>query len=297
MVVKTARIYVQIAVADRFACGRATDGLIECWGGDPSGCGGTANTYGACTFPWTPTVLNGVANATYLSTGNSHLCAVVANGDVYCWGSNSLGESSGDGKTTAVPFTAPARIPNLGPAAAVSTLGRTCVLLRTGRVTCWGSADSGGLGNGDSGTDRTKPDTEVIGISDAVEISGTCVRLRNGDVYCWGRGPVGDGSTADSAVPAKVLLPVPATGLGGLKFAGTFVLTAGGVPYWWNSNATFGAVNLRPVVYSGITDAVASHAQADSQWFLLRNGTVRSEGGQRGVNAGSGIDFSVYKAP
>ncbi len=297
VLVKTSRIYVQVAVADRFACGRATDGVIECWGGKPSDCGGTANTYGACTFPWTPTVLNGVTNAVYLSAGNNHLCAVVANGDVYCWGSNSAGESSGDGKTTAVPFTAPARIPNLGPASAASSQGGTCVLLRSGRVTCWGDASSGVLGNGDSVTPRTRPDTEVIGVTEAVEIAGTCVRLRNGDVYCWGRGPVGDGSTADSAVPAKVSLPVPATALGGLKFAGTFVLTEGGVPYWWNGNESFGAINLRPVVYPGITDAVTSHARADTQWFLLRDGTVRSAGGVRGVNAGNGINFSVYTAP
>ena len=38
-------------------------------------------------------------------------------------------------------------------------------------------------------------------------------------------------------------------------------------------------------------------ARADTQWFLLRDGTVRSAGGTGGVNAGNGIDFSVYTAP
>jgi hypothetical protein len=302
--VHSSRRHVQVAVADNMACARADDGLIECWGGNPANCGSVEprNSYGRCSFPWVPTVLNGVTGAVYLGSGNSHLCAVVENGDVYCWGGNGSGELSGDGSTVHVPYTAPARIPNLGPASAVSANGPTCVVLRTGRVTCWGGAANGNLGNGDALTDHLRPDTEVLGVVDAVEVKGTCARTRGGDVYCWGRGPLGDGTEADSAVPVRVAMPRGiVVSLAGLKFAGTFALTTGGIPYEWNTNTVFGPYAPFPQIRPGIVDAVAAHAQADTFWYVLRDGTVVGLGGAGEVHPrtvdGGTVNLSTYVAP
>ncbi len=74
-------------------------------------------------------------------------CAVGASGDVYCWGSNAIGQA-GDGTKDHAFYTV--RVKGLpAPATQVKTTATsTCALLTNGKVYCWGSNSSGQLGSG-----------------------------------------------------------------------------------------------------------------------------------------------------
>jgi alpha-tubulin suppressor-like RCC1 family protein len=88
-----------------------------------------------------------------------------------------------------------------------------------GIVYACGSGDAGELGTG-SAASRSQP-TPVAGLPAGVTVTaltssweGSGALLANGDYYDWGynaAGQLGDGTTRDSAVPAKVDLPGPVT--------------------------------------------------------------------------------------
>ena len=86
-------------------------------------------------------------SATAVAAGDSHTCALLANGAVSCWGQNNSGQL-GDGTLT--NRTTPATVSGLSGATAVTAGGyHTCALLGDGTVRCWGSNLFGQLGNGD----------------------------------------------------------------------------------------------------------------------------------------------------
>ncbi len=73
-------------------------------------------------------------------------CAVSAEGNVYCWGSNASGQA-GDG-TKEYVFDPVMTMGLPAPAVQVKTMpSSTCALLTTGKIYCWGSNFYGQLGN------------------------------------------------------------------------------------------------------------------------------------------------------
>ncbi len=123
--------------------------------------------------------------------------------------------------------------------------GHTCGLTSAGTAYCWGSNQSGRLGDGTE-TNRTTP-TAVTGgltfasLSASPAGSHTCGVTTTGAGYCWGAGSgvgaLGNGSTAGSTVPVAVS--------GGFSFsriaAGdehTCGITTAGAAYCWGANNT-----------------------------------------------------------
>jgi len=148
------------------------------------------------------------ASALQLDSNGGHACAVIADGQVRCWGINRLGQL-GDGTT--VDRLVPVVVAGpFGEATDVSVGGEhTCALLRSGDLRCWGSNARGQLGMPGAGGSASPVNVVAAGsgiVSVATGAYHTCVVKNSGAVLCWGAnsyGQLGNGSTVDSAVPVS----------------------------------------------------------------------------------------------
>jgi alpha-tubulin suppressor-like RCC1 family protein len=186
-------------------CALGADGGVKCWGDNDQGELGLGDTVNRGDDP-----REMGANLPFVDLGgpavdisvSRHTCAVLASGEVKCWGDNSYGQL-GLGDTTTrgdSPDEMGTNLPAVdlrGPAVAVSAGGgHTCALLVDGTVKCWGANWNGQLGLGDI-TDRgdepgemgvNLPAVDLGGPAVAVEAGSdfSCALLDTGAVKCWG---------------------------------------------------------------------------------------------------------------
>jgi alpha-tubulin suppressor-like RCC1 family protein len=121
----------------------------------------------------------------------------------------------------------------------------SCVLLSDNTVWCWGSNESGQLGDG-TNTNSPVP-VRVGGLTASLLDAGganTCAVSVNGAAYCWGRndwGQLGDGTTTWSTTPVAVAWPVSdavaQVSVGSALACGR---VASGKTYCWGQNFTGG---------------------------------------------------------
>ena len=88
----------------------------------------------------------GVENATAITAGEAHACAVLEDGSAMCWGSNDRGQLGvGD---AGEPVGQASSVVGLDDAIAISAgKAHTCAVHEDGRVSCWGSNESYQLGH------------------------------------------------------------------------------------------------------------------------------------------------------
>jgi alpha-tubulin suppressor-like RCC1 family protein len=87
------------------------------------------------TYP--PTDIAGASGAVGVAASEDHACLVQKTGEVWCWGRNNVGQL-GDGSTIDSWNTA-VQVKGLTGAIRVTTvLGRSCAVLASGGVSCWG---------------------------------------------------------------------------------------------------------------------------------------------------------------
>ena len=194
--------------------------------------------------------------ATTISTGVGFSCGIDTEGAAYCWGANATGQL-GVGDFT--PRLVPERIVGLpGPVASVSAgFIHACALLESDQVFCWGSGQSGRLGNGtDEGLFPAPESVELPqGVGNIVDIrageSATCIRTDDGGAYCWGfdgGGTVGNGAppmpTEEDLLDISITTPVRVNAPPGVRFASlgsialhTCAVAEDGAAYCWGQNA------------------------------------------------------------
>lgn len=210
------------AVAAGFAhtCALLDDGDVRCWGANEHGQLGDGSALDSAV----PVAVPLPAPATSLAAGFVHTCAVTGGeGAVYCWGDNTTG-SLGDGTRT--QRLAPVPVQGLpGPATLLAAgggetgsttspayYGHTCAVAGGG-VLCWGSDDSGQLGDGEvvgpADRGRTAPVATVgLGGAPTALTAGdrhTCAVVA-GRVWCWGSAgswQLGNGATLDQGTPVQ----------------------------------------------------------------------------------------------
>jgi alpha-tubulin suppressor-like RCC1 family protein len=126
--------------------------------------------------------------ATAVTAGHYHTCALKAEGGVSCWGSNAYGQL-GDGMPA--PTRRAVDVVGLDSGVVGITAGgfHTCALTNAGAVKCWGRNSFGQLGDGTNVTSAVPVD--VAGLTSgvrAVEAGAhhTCALTTSGRVYCWG---------------------------------------------------------------------------------------------------------------
>lgn len=146
-----------VAVGAGHSCVRIGE-TVQCWGNNADGQVGDGT--GATTF--TPTTVifpEGTAAVTDLVAADDHTCAVVATGEVLCWGGNESGEialvgdKQGDDSFSLNPRETKVDFPVAQLATGTT---HSCALSTSGQVYCWGANDDGQLGDG-TVTDASTP--------------------------------------------------------------------------------------------------------------------------------------------
>lgn len=127
--------------------------------------------------------------AARLELAQDRSCAVTLDGQLWCWGANTMGELGDPGATTPAPT--PQRVPLEAPVLDVALGQHACALTSDG-VWCWGSDQQGQVSatNGQSGVlPPTRPnDVRLPGaVAVAVGQGWSCALLASEDeVLCWG---------------------------------------------------------------------------------------------------------------
>ena len=161
-----------------------------------------------------------------LDTGGDDTCAVLAGGQVRCWGYGADGELGYPYTTLVGASDTPGAV---GPvdlrsgrtAKAISTGDyHTCAILDDGSVKCWGFGANGRLGYANTDTVGDDETPGAVGTVDlgrgrtaaAISAGGghTCAILDDGSVRCWGFGYFGElgygnqNNVGDAQTPASV---------------------------------------------------------------------------------------------
>lgn len=203
------RTAVEVSAGNHHSCAILDTGDVSCWGS--GGSGQIGNGASSSQSSPTPTSSLGVGRtAVNISSGVSHTCVILDNGDVACWGSGSNGQlGNGASSNANIPTLTSSFGTNRTAVAISAGASHTCAVLDDGSVSCWGRNNDGQLGNGATSTQSSPTLTNSLGTGrTAIAVSAgnrhTCAVLDNGAVSCWGHGGVGqlgNGGTSDTNTP------------------------------------------------------------------------------------------------
>ena len=85
--------------------------------------------------------MSGITDATRVTAGDEHTCALLSTGQFDCWGNNEFGDF---GNGTRTRSDTPVEVSGITDATQVTAgYEDTCALLSTGHVECWGSNSNG----------------------------------------------------------------------------------------------------------------------------------------------------------
>jgi alpha-tubulin suppressor-like RCC1 family protein len=202
-----------------------------------------------------------------LSAGD-HVCAVMGDGRVACWGYNYLGGVGGD----AGQYFVPTYVPGITTAVAVAAGDwSTCALLSNGSVACWGNLCSGA--------------------QYSVQACSSC---------CSSPEPVlsSDGGAMLGATSVSVGNQTPGSGEGHAVIGG---VDGGGAVCWGGDSVgecSAGGTVVNEVPFASLsqpstpfTNVVAVSAAQDSfACYLLNDGTVHCSGTQTAGSLGDGTN-------
>lgn len=152
-----------------------------------------------------------------ISRDDSYSCALVDNGDLYCWGNNFSGEL---GIGTNVNTSVPTKIDMSGVlnGKTIKSVGignsTTCVIASDDLAYCWGDGGEHLIGNGSDSNQSSPVAVSTTGVLSGKKIKSlhmdhrtACVIADDDKVYCWGNGEegqLGNGADASSNEPVAV---------------------------------------------------------------------------------------------
>jgi alpha-tubulin suppressor-like RCC1 family protein len=238
---------VAVAAGEAHTCALRADGTVRCWGANGNGQLGPGFVSSSSPTPITPfDITNAVAIAAGGALGNSHTCALIADGTVKCWGANGSGQlGTGNTIQSSIPIT----VGGLGNAVSIAVgETHTCALVAVGFPFCWGFDGSGQLGNDAALSSQSLP--RLVSLGNTVAIAGgnlnTCALRADGSTWCWGSnllGQVGINSTlSPQPLPRLVVDPTNAVVTSAVSVAGGFGHTcaavANGTVRCWGDNAS-----------------------------------------------------------
>ncbi len=242
-----------LAAGAQHTCALRTGGGVACWGENRSGQlgDGTTSTAAAPGAP-IPVTVDGLTDATAITAGDTHTCALRVGGQIACWG---YGLASGTEQNALTPTNVAGITNAIGVSAGAA---HTCALLAGGGIACWGNNEAGQLGAGSSAP-YSKVPVPVLGIADARAVSAgqfyTCAVRSDHRVMCWGDnlyGQLGDGTNTASPVPVTVSTITDAKAIAAGEKV-TCALDSGGLVRCWGAgplgNGSASASNTPVVVW------------------------------------------------
>ena len=187
----------------RFIVGVLLSSLIVAGGGDVSAVSAVSEP--VVKYP-----------ATEIAAGYVHTCALLATGNIKCWGYNANGQLGiGNNIDSSIPIeiTGGALAGKTVTQIAAGAGVHTCALLSDATIACWGGNGFGQLGTSDT-AERNIP-VAITGGALAgktitqIAVGGghSCALFSDSTVACWGNnllGQLGIGSYSDSHIPVAV---------------------------------------------------------------------------------------------
>ncbi|MET3176385.1 UNVERIFIED_ORG: alpha-tubulin suppressor-like RCC1 family protein [Arthrobacter sp. UYCu721] len=234
------------------------DGTVRAWGGNRSGQLGIGTTVDS-RVPVQVTGLTGVK--TVAAYGGVSAYALLTDGSVRAWGSNSSGQL-GNGTTT--DSNVPVQVSGLSTVKSLSiNLGSVAALLTDGSVRTWGNNGYGQLGDGTTSNSSIPVQVDGLGGVSGLYSSyfSSYAILADGSVRAWGynnSGQLGNGTTTNSSVPVQVATLTGVKGLG-FNIGSAYVVLQDGSVRAWGSNYAGQLANGTttdssfPVVIYGLT--------------------------------------------
>jgi alpha-tubulin suppressor-like RCC1 family protein len=220
----------RISAGVQATCALSTTGQVRCWGNNNnlqlgSNVGATSST---------PILVPGIPSMKQIGMGRLHACALTATGgNVYCWGSNAVGQM---GNGTSGGTSAPTQVSTIAGASLLTVGGVHACAKHLGVANyCWGNNSYGQFGNGGSAATNATP--VIAGFQSgstfmAATESNTCVVVNGSYIQCSGSnnaGALGAGPMADSTVPRAVQNVEMSAAEVGYTITYDAALSAGGV--------------------------------------------------------------------
>lgn len=304
----------RIATGDKHTCMIRDDGSVWCWGNNDSvQLGQAALSDPDATTPVQVDAFTGGARAVQLVAGRSHVCALLSNGGVDCWGDDGYGQLGDNGF---ISQPSPTSV-NLGAGKTAVSLSaggyETCALLNDASTKCWGKNTNGQVGNNATATAVSTP-TLVSNIPSSLTVralepgtSHACAVADTGAVWCWGRNNVGQlGNTAGADVKVPTATQSLGTGVTAVQVSSgdlhTCVVTAAGKVLCWGSNVSYqlgntNASSATPTLVSLSTDALKVGSGSSHSCALLADGSVWCWGANANGELGQGSTGSNTSTP
>ena len=283
-----------ISAGQDHTCALIKDNTIKCWGDNWYGQLGNSTEDNNTSVPVRVT---DITDATAISAGRYHTCALIKNSTIKCWGRN-FGDQLEINTDTG--SSVPVKVPNITDATAITSWDNTCALIKDSTIKCWAR-----LGSNSEGSSISVP----VKVTDATAISKgykhTCALKRDGSIYCWGRNnfvQLGNGEqgyglgddSADSVIPVQVKNISDATAITAGKYH-TCALKRDGSIYCWGNNYngqlgsnTEGINSSVPVRVTDITDAIAITTNSNRSCALHEDGTISCWGSNSDGQLGDG---------
>jgi predicted flap endonuclease-1-like 5' DNA nuclease len=244
------RTPVSIQADHLFTCVNLDNGSMMCVGSNSYlqlGYNGSATN----TFSYVEYLPQG-AVVVDMSLSEYSACALLDDGDVWCWGYNGYEALGVSGGGTTYNYAVQPNIPSGNITAIEGHVRGHCSLYDNGSVACWGSNSNGerGIGNFTSNNLATQdilftqPMPGNLSVTSLATGDHTvCALLSNGSVACWGDA-YANGYSSDTNTPTLIPWPhgsVQATAISVGWYHGCALLENGSMWCWGqNSNGQLG---------------------------------------------------------